>query len=552
MEKGKLSKMLEKLKATNLSLLDAIEINFSQGLNIATGETGAGKSLILNTLVFFIVKKFPKELIKNKEKETFISIDIRLESKKIKKILLDNGFEISIGDVFQITRKISSSNLTKYYINNIKIKFEIVSEVFENYFSFFMQGTQSLLVEKKFQHYILDKYAEIEEILGPYKKLYVEYLECSRKYKTLIIQKNNIDEKRDFLRFQLEELGKISIQNADEELTFIEEVKNQKVINENKELVNELIAEIDNNAMNAFSSVEKKISKLNLGNENIAKIASDLRTNLSELSYLVSSLSSNNSIHESFDSKQDQLYLLKDLRRKYKLTTDQLIEKREEIVDLFACELDIDKMIDIAAIERDNTKNSCLEKAIIISNKRKKVGIKLSQLIKKGLVDLGIPNATWLVSFRETDISDTGIDDIEFMFTANPDFPPEPLKSVASGGELSRIMLILALEISKVFESKIVLFDEPDVGLGGAVAEKLGEKIAQLSKSSQVLCISHLPQVASFADTHFLISKKLENGKTNISINNLSRDERVAEIARMLSGTKIEREALVLARKMVR
>jgi len=544
--------MLEKLKATNLSLLDAIEINFSEGLNIATGETGAGKSLILNTLVFFIVKKFPKELIKNKEKETFISIDIRLDSKKIKKILLDNGFEISIGDVFQITRKISPSNLTKYYINNTKIKYEIVSGVFENYFSFFMQGTQSLLVEKKFQHYILDKYAEIEDILGLYKNIYVEYLECSRKYKTLIIQKNNIDEKRDFFRFQLEELRKISIENADEELTFIEEVKNQKVINENKELVNELIAEIDNNAMNAFSSVEKKISKLNLSNENIVKIASDLRSNLSELSYLVSSLSSNDSIHESFDSKQDQLYLLKDLRRKYKLTTDQLIEKRQEIVDLFACESDIDKMIDIAAIERDNTKKSCIEKAIIISNKRKKVGIELSQLIKKGLVDLGIPHATWLVSFRETDISETGIDDIEFMFTANPDFPPEPLKSVASGGELSRIMLILALEISKVFESKIVLFDEPDVGLGGAVAEKLGEKIAQLSKSSQVVCVSHLPQVASFADTHFLISKKLENGKTYISINNLSRDQRVAEIARMLSGTKIEDEALVLARKMVR
>ena len=544
--------MLEKLKATNLSLLDAIEINFSQGLNIATGETGAGKSLILNTLVFFIVKKFPKELIKNKEKETFISIDIRLDSKKIKKILLENGFEISIGDVFQITRKISSSNLTKYYINNTKIKYEIVSGVFENYFSFFMQGTQSLLVEKKFQHYILDKYAEIEDILGLYKNIYVEYLECSRKYKTLIIKKNNIDEKRDFFRFQLEELRKISIENADEELTFIEEVKNQKVINENKELVNELIAEIDNNAINAFSSVEKKISKLNLSNQNILKIASDLRSNLSELSYLVSSLSSNDSIHESFDSKQDQLYLLKDLRRKYKLTTDQLIEKRQEIVDLFACESDIDKMIDIAAIERDNTKKSCIEKAIIISNKRKKVGIKLSQLIKKGLVDLGIPNATWLVSFRETDISETGIDDIEFMFTANPDFPPEPLKSVASGGELSRIMLILALEISKVFESKIVLFDEPDVGLGGAVAEKLGEKIAQLSKSSQVVCVSHLPQVASFADTHFLISKKLENGKTYISINNLSRDQRVAEIARMLSGTKIEDEALVLARKMVR
>ena len=128
----------------------------------------------------------------------------------------------------------------------------------------------------------------------------------------------------------------------------------------------------------------------------------------------------------------------------------------------------------------------------------------------------------------------------------------DSLKSVASGGELSRIMLILSLEISKIFDSKIVLFDEPDVGLGGAVAEKLGEKISQLSKNSQVLCISHLPQVASFADTHLLISKRNLNGKTSISIDNLSKSDRIKEIARMLSGKKIEDEAIVLAKKMVK
>ena len=543
--------MLEKLKVSNLSVLGEIEVAFSNGLNIASGETGAGKSLILNTLVFFPNRKFPKELIKNKNLDTKISIELRIKSKKIEEILNLNGFDVCDGDLLEIVRVISPDAVSKYYINKSKVKLNVVSNIFDNYFSFFMQGAQSFLLDKKYQIYILDKFLKLEAKLNDYSASYFEYQNCQKNYQELVNQKKEIEDKRDFFIFQLSELEKIQIHNADEELAYIEEVQSQKLLNENKEAVTELISFVDNQVMDSIKTIENKVLKLNF-NDDITKLANDLSLNINELSYQISILNSHQSIDETFDYKQDQLFLLKDLRRKYKLTTEELIEKRDQIKELFLNEPDIDIKLKDIIKKKDSLKSICLSKAADISEKRKKGSILLSKNIKEGLLNLGIPNSNWIVSFRETEINNNGIDDIEFLFSANPDFSPESLKSVASGGELSRIMLILSLEISKIFDSKIVLFDEPDVGLGGAVAEKLGEKISQLSKNSQVLCISHLPQVASFADTHLLISKRNLNGKTSISIDNLSKSDRIKEIARMLSGKKIEDEAIVLAKKMVK
>ena len=543
--------MLEKLKVSNLSVLGEIEVAFSNGLNIASGETGAGKSLILNTLVFFPNRKFPKELIKNKNLDTKISIELRIKSKKIEEILNLNGFDVCDGDLLEIVRVISPDAVSKYYINKSKVKLNVVSNIFDNYFSFFMQGAQSFLLDKKYQIYILDKFLKVEDKLLDYSASYLEYQNCQKNYQELVNQKKEIEDKRDFFIFQLSELEKIQIHNADEELAYIEEVQSQKLLNENKEAVTELISFVDNQVMDSIKTIENKVLKLNF-NDDITKLANDLSLNINELSYQISILNSHQSIDETFDYKQDQLFLLKDLRRKYKLTTEELIEKRDQIKELFLNEPDIDIKLKDIIKKKDSLKSICLSKAADISEKRKKGSILLSKNIKEGLLNLGIPNSNWIVSFRETEINNNGIDDIEFLFSANPDFSPESLKSVASGGELSRIMLILSLEISKIFDSKIVLFDEPDVGLGGAVAEKLGEKISQLSKNSQVLCISHLPQVASFADTHLLISKRNLNGKTSISIDNLSKSDRIKEIARMLSGRKIEDEAIVLAKKMVK
>lgn len=543
--------MLEKLNVSNISILGDTEVSFGDGLNIATGETGAGKSLILSTLVSFVAKRFPKELIKDKNKQTEITILLKSDNKIFNEMLMPYDVKI-YNDYVKITRKIDKDNSSKYFINDSKVKVEIVSKIFENFFSFFVQGAQSFIVEKKYQQYILDKFSSTDTLLNDYRATYKKYIESSKLRKKLINQKNDINEKRDFLSFQLNELKKINIHDDREELEFIEEVKNQKVINDNKEKLDELISYIDNVAIDSIKDIENKIMKSDFFTENIRSIAKDLSVNINELSYQVSILRTESIDNELYNYKQEQLFLLKDLKRKYKLTTNQLIKKKEEIEELFNNEFEIDNIIN--SIEKENLelKKICINKAKDISRRRKSGSEVLTKLIKKGLSDLGIPICNWLVSFREVDINDDGIDDIEFLFSANPDFPPESLKSVASGGELSRIMLILSLEISKIFESKIILFDEPDVGLGGAIAEKLGEKISKLSRSSQVLCISHLPQVASFADTHLYISKKIKNGSTTINIKNLSKDERVVEIARMMSGKKIEDEALLLADKMIK
>ena len=184
--------MLEKLKVSNLSVLGEIEVAFSNGLNIASGETGAGKSLILNTLVFFPNRKFPKELIKNKNLDTKISIELRIKSKKIEEILNLNGFDVCDGDLLEIVRVISPDAVSKYYINKSKVKLNVVSNIFDNYFSFFMQGAQSFLLDKKYQIYILDKFLKVEDKLLDYSASYLEYQNCQKNYQELVNEEQSI------------------------------------------------------------------------------------------------------------------------------------------------------------------------------------------------------------------------------------------------------------------------------------------------------------------------------------------------------------------------
>ena len=545
--------MLEKLIGKNLVLLENVDIGFSDGLNIATGETGAGKSLILNTLVCFPLKKFPNELIHDRNKDTKITIKIRLDNKNLNDLLAKEGILKTEENALEIIRDINSKSISKFYINGIKVKPQLISILFDSYFSFFVQGAQSLLMDKKFQLQLLDKYLRLDKLCTSFKDSFAQFYSIKKTYLDLVKQKEQIDEKRDLFEFQLSELDKIKITSLEQELELIESQKKEKEIRENRNLIEEIVQTIADRGISFAIDLNRKISRTTLGNDEIQKLTDDLVFNMKELSYEFSKLSSEcEVINQNQGLNEDDLFILRELKRKYQLSTDELVEKKQEIKNLLSGQESLNDRISSCYIDYKDAEKKSSQIALKLSAERKKGSIKLVKLIKRGLKDLGIPNSTWIIGTREKEMDYSGIDDVEFMFSANPDFSPEPLKSVASGGELSRIMLVLALEISKVFESKIILFDEPDVGLGGAVAEKLGEKISALSQSCQVLCISHLPQVASFANNHFLISKRLEGGKTSISIKKLSREGRVLEIARMLSGKNIENEALILADKMIK
>jgi DNA repair protein RecN (Recombination protein N) len=346
-------------------------------------------------------------------------------------------------------------------------------------------------------------------------------------------------------------LNKLEIESDEEELEILAKLKKNNFLKQNNESISEVVSKIDNLLLKEIYQLSRKITKVDSISVLDEKI-SDASTALEEVSYELSKLlNTSENFDENFEALENKIYTSKELKRKYGLTLDKLVEERTLIQSALDNSSNLEGKIVSLEDRLKLAYDQLYAESVNLSEKRKKLSGSFSLKIQKHLKDMGIKDCSWIVSFREKDISPEGIDDLEFLFSSTNELPPDSLNKVASGGEASRILLAISLELSKSFKSKVVIFDEPDVGLGGAIAEKLGQKIFNLSSNVQVVCISHLPQVASFAKNHLLVQKTL-NKEQSISINSLSRNGRIDEIARMLSGEVLEEEAYSLAKKMIK
>ena len=526
--------MLQSIELENYLTIPHIKAIFDENLNIITGETGAGKSLILRSVDLFIQKKFPKDIKKIKDKNLIISLELKCGENHM-----------------NLKRVVDSKNHSTFYINNNKSNYDDIFKIFDDNIVFFGQRKYIELLGKKNHINYIDQYCISEKILSEYSDIFKNYKTIMKKLKDLEFLKEDLIEKKDFYQFKLDELDKIEIESDEEEFNLIEKIKISKETFANIESLNEIINEIDNNILKNLSKTIKDMDKikstlaesetLNIAYQNIE----DVSFNLSKL------LSTNTGSNIDYERSENQLFYVKELKRKYGATLDALLLEREKlrsnISDTSEIDIQINNMKKDVNILEDKLNNL----ANNISNKRKSNSVKLSKNILNHLNDLGMAKCNWIISFREADLNEKGIDDIEFLFSSSNEIPPDCLGKVASGGEISRIMLSIALEISNSLKSKTIIFDEPDIGLGGAVAEKLGHKISTLSCNSQVICISHLPQVASFANNHLLV-KKINSEVNKINIAKLDKNEKINEIARMLSGEVLENEAFTLARKMIK
>ena len=312
-----------------------------------------------------------------------------------------------------------------------------------------------------------------------------------------------LEEKEEFYRFKLKELNKLEIESDEEELEILSKLKKNNSLKKNNEDISEVVSKIDNLLLKEIYQLSRKIVKIDAISILDEKI-SNASTSLEEVSYELSKLLNTfENYDEDFDALEDKIYISKELRRKYGLTLDKLIEERTLIQSALDNSSDLEGRIISLEKKLKLAYDQLYAESLNLSKKRKKLSSSFSLKIQKHLKDMGIKNCSWIVSFREKDISSDGIDDLEFLFSSTNELPPDSLNKVASSGEASRILLAISLELSKSFNSKVVIFDEPDVGLGGAIAEKLGQKIFNLSSNVQVVCISHLPQVASFAKKSF-------------------------------------------------
>jgi DNA repair protein RecN (Recombination protein N) len=540
--------MLKELNIKNLAIIDDLTVRFGKGLNVLTGETGAGKSIIVDALGLALGDRAQSDLIKAGEKEAAVQAYFELEQSVD---LPDIGIDLSEGIVLR--RTISGTGKSRAYINDVMVTLQTLAEAGKALVDIHSQHEhQSLLMPDK-QRMIIDSYGDHRSELRKVGELYAVVKSIKEEFNALTAQVKERAHRLDLLSFQVNEIDAAGLKPGEQ----------QSLEEERKILVN--LSRLKEAAETAYALLYEAEGSCT---ENLAKVLSRLRDMLSVDPGIGDTLSTAESAMplledaaislrafrdkynldpERIDEVQDRLELIRRLEKKYGDSIEAVFEYRERAADeLKTLEASDERLQTLDADLRQHDE-ALLHACLALSVKRKKTAKKIETLIEKNLRDLAFSNARFSINInQETDeegkfnITVTGMDRTEFLFSANAGEPLKPLARIASGGELSRVMLALKSILADVDHVPVLIFDEVDAGVGGKTAESVGKKLVTISGKHQLLCITHLPQIASLAENHLRVEKGQKNNKVHVSVHELSGEERQDEIARMLSGTVTE------------
>ena len=539
--------MLVNLHVKNLALIEETEIEFKKGLNVLTGETGAGKSILLGSVNLALGAKASSDVIGRYGDSALVELSFLVEDA-------DKISELDAMDIYPeeglvtISRRIlPGKSIIK--VNGETITAAGVRKITELFIDIHGQHDHQSLLYKKNHLEILDKYAR-DELLPLKKELSVEYDRYNQSKKNLqdfTLTEEERAREKDFLAFEIKEITDAQIKvGEDEELEGIyRKIINSKNIMGELDVVSRLVGR--NGDDNASDMIGRACSALN----SVVRYDEGLNTLSEQLSALDSLLNDfnydlKNYIDEmDFDeytyiATEDRLNTINGLKSKYGGTIESILNHVKESEEKLAFYEDYEN--NLANTEKELEKNyaSVLKICAEISKVRKNAAVRLSESIRKALEDLNFEQVRFEIVVREIDKpSSNGRDEAEFMISVNPGEEPKPLAKIASGGELSRIMLGIKSVLAGKDDIDTLIFDEIDTGISGRTAQKVSEKMSVISKAHQVICITHLPQIAAMADSHFRIHKEIENGYTGTYIDSLNDEEMIEELARMLGGTEI-------------
>lgn len=550
--------MLLSLQIKNYVLIDSLNIDFSEGLNIFTGETGAGKSIIFDAISILLGGKVSSSVVRTGANRCIISGFFYIEKyHKIVSLVESRGIEILDGGVV-IRREIDESGKSKCYLNDIVVSAKFLQELGELLVDIHGQHEHQSLLNLVYQREYLDNYAQLGATIEEYRKVYENYKVLKSKLEAMKMTQQEKERLVDLYKFQLEEIKSANLKVRDEEYIrdILPQLKNLSKLKESISSIWLQLYEDENSLCGALDKLEKKIHKSIESGAELDKCIDSLNVIKMEFEEIKNEVSLYRDKISNFDESQldlliEKLDKIERLKKKYGNTTEEILnyaQKTEKELETLQMSDDIKKDIEKELEEVTQKMNNLAED---ISGKRKKFSEKLTEDVLKELKTLGMPKSRFVVVFEKLqEPQEFGIDKIEFFFTANPGEKPRPLKDIISGGELSRFMLAL-----KTIESgaiPILIFDEIDSGISGPMGQVIGKKLSQLSKNSQVIVITHLPQIAAFAQRHFLVEKTITDKKTITQIKMLNRDNSVREIARMLSGKTITDTALRHADELLR
>ena len=550
--------MLLGLTLKNFTIIEDLSVSLSSGLNIITGETGAGKSIIVDAINIILGDKAPAENIKTGKEEAHIEalFDIS-KDETIKERLATSGFDIKSGELL-IKRIIYRNSRSRVFINGSLSTLTLLSTITQGLVDIFSQHEHQSLLREDNHLKIVDDFGKTGDEASHLRDIYQYYSSIKKELDDLEQSKKDKVEKEDYLKFQLNEIVNAALTIGEDERLGEEKLKlvNAERLEASASSAYEELYEKENSVLgtlqklsNDFKEIAKIDPKLNEVAESIEKGMLQLEEAAFSIRDYTTELSSDS---QTLEVIEDRIHLINSLKRKHGDTIEQIIQKRDEIEQEVSNIENFDERVRLLSEESEKLIDELLQLARTLSKKRKQSSKKLCEMLEAELKEVGIKGGKFHIQFNDKVISSSGIDAVSFLFSANPGEDPKPLNKVASGGELSRIMLVLKEVIARVEGGSVIIFDEADSGVGGAIAEAVGQKIRNLSRSYQVICITHLPQVAKFADSHLSVSKTHNDNKTQVTIKNLDENERVVELARMIGGFNITQKTLDTAQEMLK
>lgn len=559
--------MILSLRIRNVALIEEINLSFHQGLQVLSGETGAGKSIIVDAVSLLLGGRADKGLIRTNCDKASVEAEFESDVKEINEILVREKIDWD-GKRLTIYREIGQNGRNICRINGILIPVALLREISPYLLSLHGQSEHQFLADPERHLSYLDLMggAEHEKLINQTKEAYQSFIANHRQYARLRKQNENKEYRMDLLKRELEELHQANIFPGEEEQLRTECIRMEKSARINGKISDAyyilISGEEGNGSMHNLQSAAKILHGLQEEDkafEEIAEKCEYLSYELEEISYRLNLLKDRYEYEPNrLESAENRLEYIKKIEHKYgttELDVLSALKKREDEYELLC---GLEKQIEKTGNEHKKLLAAYRCKARELSDSRKRIATVFEKQLINELKDLGMQNTVFKVFFHE-EISEKpkmptlmGDDQVEFMISPNQGEPLKPLAKIASGGELSRLMLALKSIESGKNGQETMIFDEIDTGISGRMAQAVAEKMIRISRKQQVICISHLPQIAAAADYQYIVHKDVKNGRTNSAVDEMGKEERIKEIGRMISGAEgISTDAEQYARRMI-
>lgn len=549
--------MLQQLHIRNYAIIDEIEISFSPNLNIITGETGAGKSIVMGALSLILGERADTSVLMHSDKKCFIEGFFKVEDKtSVKEFLQKN--ELDNEETLVIRREIASNGKSRAFINDTPATLQQLKTLASLLVDLHQQFDTLEIGDSDFQREVLDALAGNQSLLNNYSGVYKQWMTTKRELEQLVSQKNNFTKELDYFRFLFDELSEVNLQpneleDLDHELKLLtnsEGIKTalSKVAFDLKESEIPVIQTVKQlvNQLHGFSSFHNGLPPLI---NRLQSVHIELQDIASEAEGISDAVTYDEQRIDWLNERMAAGYKL--LKKHGVKTTAELLQLQNELEQKLQAVLHIDDAI----LEKEKQVETLFKQANTQAEKiavqRKKQTSPLEQKVNALLFQVGMPNARIKAEVKDTDLNATGSNEIEFLFDANKSNRFEPISKVASGGELSRLMLCIKSLVAQSIDLPTMIFDEIDTGISGEAAKQVGVIMKELANSRQVICITHQPQIAGKANAHFFVYKDVKGDSVKTNIRQLAHEERINAIAQMLSGEKPTAAALENAREMV-